>query len=157
MHSFELGHDAFNSGSMMAPTHAFQQAPNDADFVALQAAYRPFSGLARGHHLAESLRQRQKGYVSLARLIVTRQVFSFAWHDDFWVPVFQMDLLQGAVRPQPQSVVAELVDVMDGWSLAVWFASGNCQLSHESPVSCLAQHPTAVVQAARMQRVALTA
>jgi hypothetical protein len=134
----------------------FQSTPNDADFVALQAAFRASNGLARGQDLAHSMGHRQGGYVSLARMIVTRQVFSFAWHDDFWLPMFQIDMAHARVKPQPQAVVGELVDVMDGWALAVWFAKGNCALSDQSPIAMLETDPRAVFDAARLQRFAMT-
>ena len=61
----------------------------DADFMALQDAYRDRGGLARGDHLAARLSLAGRGgYVDLARRIVAGQLFSFRWHDSIWLPMF---------------------------------------------------------------------
>ena len=90
---------------------SFGPIPNDQGFVALQAAYRPSGGLARGAELAGRLQHRRVGgYVSLARLVVNRQVFSFTWHNDYWLPLFQFDADDLSLQPAVQDVLAELLD-----------------------------------------------
>ena len=132
-------------------------SPNDSDFVALQCALRASGGLARGQDLAHSLQDRQAGdFTSLARWIVTRRIFSFAWHDSFWVPMFQLDPVDASLRPGAQSVVAELVGVLDGWSLALWFVRPNSSLAERTPLALLDHDLPAVFQAARMERFVVT-
>ena len=125
----------------------------DADFVVLQQLYRPSGGLAHGDELATRLHvDGAGGHARLARWIVGRQIFSFAWNDHFWLPMFQFE--PGALTPRQGlvQVLAELVDVMDGRALADWFASPNDVLQGRSPVDMLARHGPAVHQVARMQR-----
>jgi hypothetical protein len=125
----------------------------DTDFVFLQQAYRSSGGLAHGDELAARLHvEGAGGYARLARWIVGRQVFSFAWHGHFWLPMFQFEPGELAPRQGLHHVLAELVTVMDGPALAEWFALPNDALQGQSPVDMLARHGPEVHQAARMQR-----
>jgi hypothetical protein len=125
----------------------------DADFVVLQQAYRPSGGLAHGDELALRLHVAGAGgHARLARWIVSRHVFSFAWHDHFWLPMFQFDPNELTPRQGLHQVLAELVDVMDGRALADWFAAPNDAWQGRSPVEMLNGHGSAVHQAARMHR-----
>lgn len=136
----------------------FGLAPNDEGFVALQGALRASGGLARCDELALGLQRRQAGgYVSLARLIVTQRVTSFAWNNSFWLPMFQFDASNLSLRPEHQPALAELIDVLDGWALALWFVQGNASLSGCTPLALLHSDPEAVFQAARLQRYVMTA
>ena len=125
----------------------------DDDFVFLQQTYRPSGGLANGDELATRLNVGGAGgFARLARWIVGRQLFSFAWHDRFWLPMFQFEVLELVPRPGLHAVLAELVDVMDGRALADWFAQPNDLLNGSSPAARLVSHGPAVQQAARLQR-----
>jgi hypothetical protein len=128
-------------------------APSSAGFVAMLAAYRATGGTARADDLARLLQDRQHGgYVSLARLLATRQVFSFEWRDSHWVPMFQFDLNDLSIRPGPQQVLAELSTEFDDWSLAVWFTQPNSWLNHRKPVDLLGTDLKNVIDAARADR-----
>jgi hypothetical protein len=80
-------------------------------------------------------------------------MFGWAWQDDFWVPMFQVDRDSLAVRPGSRRVLAELGGVFDGWSLAQWFVQPNAWLRGHWPLERLAAHPAAVLLAARGDRV----
>ena len=129
----------------------------DDEFVFLQQAYRPSGGLAHGDELATRLHvDGAGGYARLARWIVGRHVFSFAWHEHFWLPMFQFDPHELTPRPGLRLVLAELADVMDGRALADWFALPSGMLNGRSPADMWARQGPAVQQAARLQRCAIT-
>jgi len=136
-----------------ARTPASHAAQQDADFISLQRAYRASGGLAHGDELAARLHaDGSGGYVRLVRWIVARQLFSFSWHAHIWLPMFQFDPGELTLQPGLRPVLAELVDVMDGWTLASWFAQPSDALAGHSPVSMWKNHGPDVVQAARQQR-----
>lgn len=135
---------------------------HDAEFRALQEAYRSTGGIGRG----ESLAQRMSligtgGYVDLARRLVQREVFSFQWHDDFWLPMFQFDahLLTpcGAIG----RVLAALLGpgrerasrAPDGWALAHWFVTPDEMLEGLTPLCLIDVRTDAVIAAAVRQRL----
>ena len=157
------GYAVFGVGSEAgcgAATAALQPRDplRDGDFVALQRAYRPSGGLAHGDELATRLHvDGAGGYARLARWIVGRQVFSFAWHEHFWLPMFQFEPRELTPRPGLHHVLAELADVMDGQALADWFALPNDLLHGHSPAEMWGSHGPAVQHAARMQRSLVTA
>ena len=112
---------------------------NDAAFMALQAAYRPHGGLVRAEALAACMTAAGKGgYVDLARRIVAGQLFSFHWHHDFWLPLFQLDPGTLALRDGPQRVLDELRDVCDGWTLARWHVQPHAALGGRQPLELIA-------------------
>lgn len=129
----------------------------DGEFVRLQQAYRPSGGLAHGDELATRLHlQGTGGYARLARWIVGQQVFSFAWHEHFWLPMFQFEPVELTPREGLHHVLSELATVMDGPALAGWFASPNDALQGHSPVAMWATDKAAVHHAARLQRYVMT-
>jgi hypothetical protein len=131
--------------------------PCDRDFIAMRAAYRATGGTARGDDLARMLEDRQRGdYVSLARLIVSGEIFSFQWHHTYWVPMFQFELRDLSIKPGPRQVHAELASVFDGWTLAVWFAQPNSWLNERKPVDLLDSDLADVLEAARADRFIAT-
>ncbi len=128
-------------------------SPSSTGFVAMLAAYRATGGTARGDDLARLLQDRQHGgYVSLARLIATRKVFSFEWRNTYWVPMFQFDLSDLSIRPGPQQVMAELNAEFDDWRLAMWFTHPNAWLHDHKPVDLLHTELQSVIEAARADR-----
>ena len=139
--------------------------PGDAEFVALQQAYRPQGGLVRAEALAACLGAAGcGGYVDLARRIVAGQLFSFEWHHDIWLPVFQLDPGTLAVREGPRRVLDELRGVLDGWALARWHVQPHAALGGRLPLDLLAPAPPAgaaeglaqVLDAARAERARTT-
>jgi hypothetical protein len=126
---------------------------SDIGFVSLQNAYRASGGLANGNELAARLHVNgEGGFATLARWIVSQQVFSFAWNNDFWLPMFQFDVRDLSPRRGLRPVLAELADVMDGWAMAAWFAQPNDALNGRSPASLWLSDWPEVFQAARLQR-----
>ncbi len=87
----------------------------------------------------------------LEGLIACGQVFSFHWHDGFWVPLFQLDRRLQAARPGLVQVLAKLGGVLDGWELAVWFVWPNARLGGHLPIEHFASHWPDVVNAARAE------
>jgi hypothetical protein len=127
--------------------------PSDHNFIMLHAAFRPSGGLLRGEDVAATMDERQRGdFVSLARLIVSRQIFSLQWNDTFWVPMLQFNPADLSLCHGPQQVMAELGSVFDGWTLATWYATPNSWLQGRKPLNLLDTHLDAVVQAARADR-----
>ncbi len=127
--------------------------PSDRQVMAMRAAYRATGGFALGDDLARLLSQRQRGdFVSLARLIVSGEVFGFQWRHAFWIPLFQFDLRDMTINPGSRRVLPELAGEFDGWELANWFATANSWLDDRRPVDVLATNLRAVLEAARADR-----
>lgn len=127
----------------------------DRDFIGLLGAYSEHGGLARGAFLAHGWAARGGGDSrSLESLIVSSQVFSFGWHDAFWVPLFQFEPCRRTVRTATRAVLAELGTVLDGWALAFWFVSPHTWLGGERPIDLLDDRLDDVLAAARADRYA---
>jgi hypothetical protein len=142
--------EAWRQAAIAAVPHA---SADDSDFVAMQNALRPTGGLACGNELSMRLHGAgEGGYARLARWIVGRQVFSFAWHDTFWLPMFQFEPHELAPQPALRPVLSELFDVMDGWAIANWFVQPNVALAGQAPVSLWRSDSREVFHAARLQR-----
>ena len=128
----------------------------DAEFVAVRTGFRAGGGLASGDELALRLHVLgEGGYARLARWVVARQVFSFAWSGNFWLPMFQFNSKDLSLQAGLAPVLAELADVMDGWAMAQWFTEVNVALQGQSPVQAWHQRWSDVFEAARMQRYVL--
>ena len=129
------------------------RGPCDEEFVALRDEYRASGGIERGDDLARWMEARSSGdFVSLARLIVGGQVFSFEWHHSFWIPMFQFELPTLRLRDGPRRVLAELAPAFDGWRLAQWFVQPNEALSARRPLDLVDHQLEAVLAAARTDR-----
>lgn len=98
------------------------------------------------------------GVARLARWIVERQVVSFEWQSDTWLPLFQFNRPDLSIRAGLVRILAELNDVYDPWEMAHWFARPNSSLDHASPADVLRVDSdaslAAVVQTARTDRFA---
>jgi hypothetical protein len=90
--------------------------------------------------------------VSLARRLASGEILGFHWRRSLWVPVFQFDLEDLSLRPEPGEVFAELKPAFEGWALAAWFARRNSFLEGRRPVDLLPSSLGAVLQAARADR-----
>lgn len=124
--------------------------PDDRDFIALKVAYRSSGGIERGDDVARWMESRSTGdFVSLARLIVAGEVFSFEWHRSFWIPMFQFDTADLSLLPAPRLVLVELAPYFDGWSLATWFVAPHGRLGGRRPIDLLATRLADVLAAAR--------
>ena len=126
---------------------------NSTGFTAMLLAYRASGGTARADDLARLLQDRPDGaYVSLARLMATRKVFSFEWRNTYWVPMFQFDLADLSQRPGAQQVLVELNSEFDDWHAALWFTQPNVWLQGVKPVDLKNTDLQAVLEAARADR-----
>lgn len=140
-------------GRELPPPSMLQR--RDRDFIGLLSAYSEHAGLARGAFLSHVWPQRAGGDgSSLKSLIVSSQVFSFDWHDGYWVPLFQFEPRSRTVRAASRAVLAELGTVLDGWALAFWFVSPHAWLGGERPVDLLDERLDDVLAAARADRYA---
>jgi hypothetical protein len=124
--------------------------PSGRGFIALLEAFRATGGTAPGEIVGRLLEEHQIGNaVSLAKLIYTGQAFGFEWRDSLWIPMFQFDANDLALKTSAQSVRAELPSLWSGWHVASWFAAPNARLDGRSPVDRLDSDLEAVVQSAK--------
>ena len=70
--------------------------------------------------------------------------------------MFQFERGEPAVKPGLSQVLAELVDVFDGWRLAAWFAQPSAWLNGQRPVDLLDSDLSGVRAAARVDRFIAT-
>lgn len=120
-------------------------------------AYKTCGGTARADDLALLLEERKKGdFVSLAKRIVSRDVFSFEWQNHFWVPMFQFNLQDMSVKQEVRRVAHELHAVLDNWTLALWFTEPNAWLKGKRPVDMVDRQFSEVLHAARADRFVAT-
>jgi len=143
------------SAASMAPVldESIDNLPSDRDFFAMRGAYRASGGTARGDDLARLLEDHRRGdRVSLARLVVSGEIFGFEWRRLFWVPMFQFEPRDLSLKRGPRQVLAELASEFDGWTLAIWFSQPNCWLNERRPVDVLDSNLPAVLGAARADR-----
>jgi hypothetical protein len=143
-----------NAGDEEALAPDLDATPSRRSFVALLSAFRATGGIERGADLAWLLDEyHDTGLGSLASRVTSGEVFGFDWRDTFWVPMFQFDLNDMAVRRGVQQVRLALDREADGWALATWFARGNDCLRGRLPVDVLDTHPSAVMAAACLDRL----
>ena len=135
------------------------QAHPDRQFISMLNNYRGNGGLARADEVLQL-----GGYgagldvATLARWIVERDVISFEWREQTWLPLFQFDRPSMSIRRELKAVLNELQGVYDPWELAEWFARLNSSLEGCSPADVIhserAGHLSAVLQTARIDRFA---
>ena len=85
----------------------------------------------------------------MAKLIYTGQAFGFEWRDSLWIPMFQFDANDLALKASAQSVRAELPSSWSGWNVATWFAAPNARLDGRSPADRLDSDLETLVVVAR--------
>ncbi|MDP4299005.1 hypothetical protein [Leptothrix discophora] len=125
--------------------HAAPVPDHNVEFKSLQDAYRSRGGIARGEALAQRMSLTGTGgYVDLARRLVAREVFSFQWQEDFWLPMFQFDPVLLQPRAPTAQVLAALgashdaadpAHRLDGWALARWFVTPLAALDGATPLA----------------------
>lgn len=126
---------------------------SDDQFFAMREAFRASGGLVRGDDFAQMLEEyRQGNFVSLAKMIVARQVFSFEWKNAHWIPMFQFEPESLAIRNATSQIVAELKKDLDDWSLALWFTEPNGWLNEQRPIDLIDTGFPDVLNAARADR-----
>ena len=122
-------------------------------FNALADAFKHSGGAARADDFALRLEDQKKGdFVSLAKRLVSRDIFCFEYQDHFWIPMFQFHLADLSARQEVSHVVDELAAVLDNLMLAKWFAEPNDWLQCKRPVDMLEHCFSDVMAAARADR-----
>lgn len=140
-----------------APDEKNAGLAGDRDFAAVRAGCQASGGAVRESDLAGWLEKRQLGNaVSLAKLIISGNIFGFEWQGNFWIPMFQFDFRDLSIRQAPRKVRAELGGAFDGWALAVWFVQPCVWLNGQSPLALLEADLPAVLEAARSERLVAT-
>jgi hypothetical protein len=157
MFSLSEGFASLASNANAAPWRTSShddQAPSDSSVRNLKHLFRASGGMAGCDEVARLLREHSDQPISqLARWIVTRQLVSFSWRSQTFIPLFQFDFAQMvAVRPCVQLVIAELSNAFDDWELANWFVRPNSALDYLAPVEVLVTDLPGVLSAARADR-----
>ena len=141
-------------GFQEVPQCAMTSIFNDRDFDVMIGVYKTCGGTARADDLALLLEERKTGnFVSVAKRIVSRDIFSFEWQNNFWVPMFQFNPKDMSVKQEVRRVVHELNVVLDNWTLAHWFTEPNTWLKGKRPVHMVDDHFSDVLGAARADRM----
>ncbi|MEL4180847.1 hypothetical protein [Roseateles sp. PN1] len=142
------------SRAAFAPSFTYQppselEVPSGRGFIALLEAFRATGGTAPADVLARLLEEYQLGRAcSLAQLVHTGQVFGFEWRSSLWIPMFQFEAQDLALKAEAQEVRAALPQLWSGWAVAAWFAGANAHLAQCRPVDVLASDFEAVRRAA---------
>lgn len=152
---------AASRGATLASTDHFHTLPrstiDDAHgFVEMLDAYRATGGLATGAEVINRMTRRSGSILaslaSLAHWTAARQIVSFQWNHNLWLPMFQFRLDDMSLCPASERVIAELAPVFQGWDLACWFAHPNAWLGDVVPADLVRSELGAVLQAARAER-----
>ena len=127
--------------------------PSDEGFISMLEHYRSSGGIANGTELAQRKNQcKDSNLAALAKVIVSGEVFSFEWHGNFWIPLFQFNSKDLTTRHCVAQVLRELSTVFDGWALAVWFVQANAWIENKKPIDLLDSDLSQVLHAARADR-----
>ena len=119
-------------------------------------SFRGCGGIARADEaLAWLDGEVEQGLSVLARWIALRQVVSFEWQAQTWLPLFQFDRRDMSIHPELAPIVTELRGVFDAWELANWFARPNSSLEELTPAEAFRSDPASALQAARTDRFAI--
>lgn len=130
---------------------------NRQGFDAVIGVYKTRGGTARADDLALLMQEKQKdNFVSVARQIAARDIFSFEWQCHYWIPMFQFNPHDLSVKQEVRRVVHELDGVLDSSTLAQWFAVPNVWLKGQRPVDMVDRQFSDVLIAARSDRLVAT-
>jgi len=139
------------------PPVAMQNIFNRPSFDAMMGIYKTCGGTARADELALLLEEKSRGnFVSVAKRIVSRDIFSFEWQNHFWIPMFQFNYHDLSVKQEVRRVAHELHAVLDSWTLAQWFTEPNVWLKGRRPVHMVDGQFSEVLGAARADRFVAT-
>ena len=104
----------------------------------MKACFERHGGMASANELALALH-------ALA-------VLSVRWHGETFVPLFQFERSDLAIRKVVCDVIEELRTPFDNWELALWFAQPNLWLGGAVPAELVTKDERAVLGAARADR-----
>jgi len=140
------------NGQNYASRMAQERVQNNL-FVDLLNAYRRSGGLARAQEVAARFKRQGVNDISpLAGWLVRREVISIEWQSKIWLPLFQFQPADMALRTGLSAVLAELVVVCNDWEVATWFTQPNPWLADATPADSLAVGAVQVLDAARAMR-----
>jgi hypothetical protein len=122
----------------------------EKEHLALASGYRSFGGVAPSAEIAT--RRPLDGISRLARSIVLREVISYEWRGDYWLPRFQFEGSDLLVSEEAGILIAELSVALDDWELARWFVAPNAWLHHRTPLQTMREDFDHVHDAARFLR-----
>lgn len=88
----------------------------------------------------------------LARSIVDRRILAVEWRGDYWLPLFQLDLNTGAVRPDVAKILETLEEALTPLEKILWFIRSNVLLGGQLPIHEIEHGTAAVLNAARADR-----
>jgi hypothetical protein len=135
------------------PRYALTSVFNHQGFDALICAYQSCGGTSRADDLALLMdKANDSSFVSVAKRIVSREIFSFEWQHQFWVPMFQFDLRDMSLKQDVSQIMNELSGELDSWTLAAWFVEPNAWLQGGRPVDLIGANMSDVLNAARADR-----
>lgn len=136
---------------------ALPKVPSEEELTEyLVGVFLDCGGIRSGDEVAFTLGDHSRQPVSLlARWIVNRHILSLKRHGSLLVPLFQVDLINAAVRPCFITVMLELRDVLAELEMLTWFASPHGCLGGKLPVVELSRDHQLVLCAARATRFAI--
>ena len=145
------------AGSEPQRSAALPNFPSEEELTEyLFGVFLDCGGIRSGDEVAFNLGEHSGQPVSLlARWIVNRHILSLKHHGSLLVPLFQVDLINAAVRPCFITVMLELRDVLGELEMLTWFASPNGCLGGKLPVVELSRDHQLVLCAARATRFAI--
>jgi hypothetical protein len=124
--------------------------PDNDEFVTLLDANRDFGGIARAQEVASMTMSRCGPDVkTLAAWILDRQLLSFEWQSQIWIPLFQFDRSSMALHPGLGMILSMLTPAYAPWEQALWFTQANAMLGDRIPAHVLPLDHPAVLRAAR--------
>ena len=144
---------ACKAAGKKATLSSLSQGLDHHGFDILSDAFKISGGMATADDFALQLEKQRKGnFVSLAKRLVSRDIFSFEFQDQFWIPMFQFHKADLSGRKDVSRVVDELAAVLDNQMLAAWFTEPNEWLQCRRPVDLMEDCFSDVLAAARADR-----
>jgi hypothetical protein len=123
--------------------------PSNGEFVTVLNACRDLGGLARAQEVA-SMAVSRRG--ANARALVCgspdRELLSFEWQSQVWIPLFQFDRVTMVLHQGLKEILAVLSRSFGPWEQAMWFTQPNNWLDDKIPAHVLTLNHEAVARAA---------
>lgn len=125
----------------------------DNEFVQMLNGFRSSGGLARLDEVIDLCQRRGGPDIGvLSASLARKEIICFEWQSEGWLPLFQFNPADMAIRSQIKPVVAELSCIYGPWDLAFWFSQPNPWLDCRAPAESLLSDLPTVLQAARADR-----
>ena len=125
-------------------------SPSNGEFVKVMDACRESGGLARAQEVVSMAVSRCGPDVrTLALWILDRQLLSFEWQSQIWIPLFQFDRATMALHHGMDEVLLTLDCPYCPWQQAMWFSRPHSVLGGGIPAQVIALDCQAVQRAAQ--------